>query len=173
MRFIQVLILVSLCWSCSNSQSRKQVKSDKLGFDTAADTYSVTKEDTGMNSAIAKAKQTINEFDKALKSNNPSYTAFAIKKRYKTPDNGGEHMWVAGIIIVNENYKGFINNDAEMTTEVKYGDTVIVRKDEITDWMYLDKNVLKGGYIIREVRDKLTKDEKAKMDKDLGFKIED
>ena len=82
-------------------------------------------------------------------------------------------MWIAGIIFFKGNYQGIVNNDAERTTEVKYGDTVIVQKDEITDWMYLVNNVLKGGYTIREVRNKMTKEERNKIDNDLGFKIED
>jgi uncharacterized protein YegJ (DUF2314 family) len=168
----QPLIILSVCLSCSNNSSN-HLGSDKLGFDSSANIYAVTAEDSSMNSAIAKARKTIDKFDRALKTNNSAYTDFAVKKRYETPDDGGEHMWVIGITIVNGNYKGFVNNDAEKTTEVKYGDTVIVQKDEITDWMYLDKNVLRGGYTIREMRNKLSKDERIKMDKKLGLKIED
>ena len=142
-------------------------------MDTTSDTYSVTAEDASMNSAINKAKETITQFDIAFKSDNHYYTDFAVKKRYKTMDGGGEHMWIAVINLGDGNYKGFVNNDAEKTTEVKYGDTVIVRKDEITDWMYLDKNVLRGGYTIREVRNRMDNKERSKMDKDLGYKIED
>ena len=172
MKLIKLLALLPFFWACSNNQSSKTTSS-KLGLDTTADTYSVTADDTSMNSAISKAKNTINEFDRALQSDNSSYSDFAIKKRYKTSDGGGEHMWIAGIILVNGNYKGFVNNDAEKTAEVKYGDTVLVRKDEITDWMYLDNNVLRGGYTIREIRYQMSKEEKIKMDKELGFKIED
>jgi uncharacterized protein YegJ (DUF2314 family) len=39
--------------------------------------------------------------------------------------------------------------------------------------MYLDNNVLRGGYTIREIRNQMTKEERISMDKDLGFKIED
>jgi uncharacterized protein YegJ (DUF2314 family) len=142
-------------------------------LDTTNDIYSVTAEDASLNSAIDKARKTISEFDQALKSNNSAYTDFAVKKRYNTADGGGEHMWIAGINFINGDYKGFVNNDAEKTHEVKYGDTVIVRRNEITDWMYLDNNVLRGGYTIREIRNKLTTEEKIKMDETLGFKIED
>jgi uncharacterized protein YegJ (DUF2314 family) len=173
MKLIKLLIFLPFCLSCTNNQSDKRFSADKLGLDTIASTYSVTVEDPSMNSAINKAKSTISEFDQALKSNNPSFTNFAVKKRFKTSDGGGEHMWIAGINLQNGIYKGFVNNDAEKTTEVKYGDTVIVQKDEITDWMYLDNNVLRGGYTIREVRNQLNQDERIKMDKELGFKIQD
>lgn len=172
-KLIQILILLPFCFSCGNTQSEIQPGLDNLGFDTTANTYSVTEEDTSMNSAISKAIGSLDKFDRALKSGNTSYTDFAVKKRYRTPNGGAEHMWIVGIKLENEYYKGFVNNDAEKTTEVKYGDTVIVRKDEITDWMYLDKNVLRGGYTIREIRNRLSKDERVKIDKDLGFKIED
>ena len=142
-------------------------------MDTTTDTYSVTAEDLSMNVAINNAKKTIEQFDQALKSNSSAYTDFAVKKKYKTADGGGEHMWIAVINLINGNYKGFVNNDAEKTNEVKYGDTVIVRKEEITDWMYLDNNALRGGYTIREIRNRMNKEERIKMDKELGFTIED
>lgn len=173
MKFTRLIIFLLFCLSCSNNQSDKHITSDKLGLDTTADMYSVTAEDPLMNSAINKAKNTVGEFDQALKSDNIRYTDFAVKKRYKTSDGGGEHMWIAGIVLMDGYYKGFVNNDAEKTNEVKYGDTVIIQKNEITDWMYLDANVLKGGYTIRAIRNQLSKDERTKMDKSLGFKIED
>jgi uncharacterized protein YegJ (DUF2314 family) len=173
MKLIKFLMFLPFCLSCSNNQSNQHLSSDKLGLDTTTNTYAVTSENPSMDLAINEAKNTISEFNQALKSNNSSYNDFAVKKRYKTDDGGGEHMWIAGINLVNGNYKGFINNDAEKTTEVKYGDTVIVLKDEITDWMYLDNNVLRGGYTIREIRNKMNKEERIRMDKDIGFKIEE
>lgn len=173
MKLFKFLTFISFFLSCSGNQSTKTSNKAELGLDTTTDIYYVTAEDTSMNTAINKAKKTIGLFDQALKSNNKSYSDFAIKKRYITSDGGGEHMWIAGITFINGNYKGFVNNDAEKTTVVKYGDTVIVRKDEITDWMYLDKNILKGGYTIREVRNQMNKEKRIKMDEDLGFEIED
>ena len=173
MRLTILFIFLLFGISCSNNQSNKHIAYNKLGLDTTADTYSVIAEDPSMNSAIGKAKSTIHEFDEALKSKNLRYTDFAVKKRYRTSDGGGEHMWIAGIVLKDGYYRGFVNNDAEKTTEVKYGDTVIVLKDEITDWMYLDSNVLRGGYTIRAVRNQLSEDERIKMDKNLGFKIEE
>jgi len=82
-------------------------------------------------------------------------------------------MWIADVKFSNGNYRGIVNNDAEKTKEVKYGDTVIVHRDEISDWMYLENNVLRGGYTIRSVRNRLNKEDRIKMDKELGFKIED
>jgi uncharacterized protein YegJ (DUF2314 family) len=173
MKTLITILLLSAFISCNNTRSGKQTGSDKLGLDTTTDIYAVTGEDTAMNSAINKALNTLNEFDNALISKKSSLTNFAIKKRFKTPDGGGEHMWIAGIKLLNNSYHGFINNDADKTTEVKYGDSVIVRKDEITDWMYLENNVLRGGYTIRAIRDKMSPGDRIKMDQEMGFTIED
>lgn len=171
-KYIQFILILPFCGGCSNNPFASQAGQDGTGHDTTTDTYAVTQEDHSMNAAISKARKTIEDFDKALASNNPSFTDFAVKKRFATADDGGEHMWIAGIVLVNGTYKGYVNNDAVNTTEIKYGDTVVVRKEEITDWMYLDNNVLRGGYTIRAVRDKLSKEERIKMDNEMSFKIE-
>lgn len=174
MKNIKLLIFLPLIVACSNQQSKEHSNNSKLGLDTVADIYNVTAEDTAMNRAIDKARQTIRQFDSAFRSGNKNYTAFAVKKRYGVPGNdGGEHMWVAVTAIENGRYKGYVNNDAEATTEVKYGDSVQVGKDEITDWMFLDRNLLKGGYTIRAIRNHLSKEERINMDNELGFTIEE
>jgi uncharacterized protein YegJ (DUF2314 family) len=173
MKPLKLIIILSFCLSCGNNQTNKNAGSKNIGLDTIADTYSVTEEDASMNSAIDRAKKTINHFDQALMSHNPAFTDFAVKIKYKTPDGGGEQMWITEIEVVNGDYKGIVNNDPENTSVVKYGDTVIVRRNEITDWMYLENNVLVGGYTIREIRNKLSKEERIKMDKEMSFIIKD
>ena len=116
MKRIQSLLFLLFFVSCNTNQFGRDSNSNNLGMDTAADTYTVTQEDIAMNLAIDKAKKTIDVFDKALVSKNSSYTDFAIKKKYLTPDGGGEHMWIAAITLFNGGYKGIINNDAEATT---------------------------------------------------------
>lgn len=157
---------------CNSGPSSGNQPGDEPVYDTATNMYNVTNEDKGMNAAISQAKSTLHRFDSALLSNNPDYAEFAVKKKYKTAD-GGEHMWVAVITLVNGEYRGVVNNDAESTTEVRYGDTVLVKKSEITDWMYIDKNKLRGGYTIREIRNRLSKDERMNMDAEMGYEIED
>lgn len=173
MKYITLLSFLILCLSCANKQPDKNAAPQKLGLDSTTDTYTVTPEDTTINKAIDKAKNTLADFNKALQSKNPSYSEFAVKKKYLTNNGYAEHMWIAGITIENGDYKGFLNNDPEQNIGVKLGDKVTVKKSEITDWMYLDNDVLKGGYTIRAIRNKLSKEERKKMDADLGFKIED
>lgn len=173
MKHFRFLLIFYFCLACNQHHSTKISNSEKLGLDTVANTYSVESENVSMSFAIEKAKKKITQFDQALKSNNPSYSNFAIKKKYMTPDGGGEHMWITEISIANGLYKGVVNNDAEKTNEIKFGDTVFIRRDEITDWMYLENNTLKGGFTILEIRNEMNKEDRKKMDERLGFKIKD
>jgi uncharacterized protein YegJ (DUF2314 family) len=126
-----------------------------------------------MNNAISRARADLPLFDKALKSGNRNYNYFAIKKRYRTPDGGGEHIWIARVSAVKQGYTGLVNNDPVNTDEIKYGDTVYVLKDDITDWMYLDSNLLRGGYTMRVELKRMKPDEKAAFLKELDYKIEE
>ncbi len=164
-----LIIAVALLASCASPNADKA----PLGYDKTLGIVNVTQEDSNMNDAIEHAKRTLNEFDQALTSKRPAFSDFSIKKRFETPDDNGEHMWLTDIELQNDQYRGVINNDAEYTKEVKFGDTVWVKKSEVTDWMYLDKNVLKGGFTIRALRNKLNDAERTQLDRDLGFIIEE
>jgi uncharacterized protein YegJ (DUF2314 family) len=56
---------------------------------------------------------------------------------------------------------------------VKMGEKVLIDKKDITDWMYLDNNTLKGGYTIRVIYNRMSKEERKKFAATLRFKIED
>lgn len=163
---LHLIVFIIISISCNNAI-------DKLNKDDKKGMFFVEADNEGMNQAIATAKLTLAKFDSAFSRNDSSLSAFAVKKRYNTPNGGGEHMWIAVLRIENGRYKGFVNNDAEETTEVKYGDTVLVSPSEITDWMYLENKTLRGGYTIREMRRHLTAVEKARSDSATGIKIDD
>lgn len=170
MKILSALILsATLLSSCTNNYS----KADGTGLDSAKHLYNVTAEDWGMNEAIATARRTIGQFDTAFARQDSTSSDFAVKKRYPTPDGSGEHMWIAVMSIEKNRYRGVVNNDAEQTLLVKYGDTVMVDKSEITDWMYVDNKFLQGGYTIREMRRELTPAERSSMDSTLPFKIKE
>ena len=44
---------------------------------------------------------------------------------------------------------------------------------DITDWMYVDKGILQGGYTIKLIRNRMSKEERAKFDAGFPFKILD
>lgn len=131
----------------------------------------VKEDDAAMNAAIARAKATFPQFVAALKSPKPSYRGFGVKKPYATPSGGQEHMWIEDVKESNGAFEGTIANDAYDTLLVKNGQRVRFAADEISDWKYLDNNVLVGGFTIRYFVDRMSQKEKQELEKEAGFQI--
>jgi len=124
----------------------------------------VTGDDSEMNEAIEEANETIQDFNDALKSNEQDYNYFTLKTRFVTPDGDIEHIWIGNITLKGGQYYGIVDNLPENTAEVKYGDTIQIHNDNISDWMYLDGKVLHGGYTLRVLRDRMTRQERRQFD---------
>ena len=83
-----------------------------------------------------------------------------------------EHFWVAISEFDGKQFKGIINNDPDLVTNVKAGDAINVDKDKIGDWMYVEKKKLIGGYTVRVLRNRLSPEERKALDESIPYKIE-
>jgi uncharacterized protein YegJ (DUF2314 family) len=160
-----ILFLLTGLLSCNNAQTKKTENEAKDNL------YKTPSDDKEMNEAIATAKKTLDQFDKALESNIYDTSTFALKVRFPT-STGGEHIWVTSIIIKDGDYFGIVDNLPELKTNVKFGDKIKLDKKNISDWMYSDKGILRGGYTIKLIRGRMTKEEQGKFDANFPFKIE-
>lgn len=121
--------------------------------------------DEEMNIAVKNAKETLFEFEKAIQSNNPDYSNFTLKQEFDTSDGGGEHIWIGNIHLKDGKYYGIVQNEpVDPKVGVKLGDSVEVPAGKISDWMYNDKNTVKGAYTIKVMRKYMTPEEKKEMD---------
>lgn len=127
--------------------------------------------DSGMNAAIANAKSTSGQFLEALRNPKPTFHDFSLKKPYKVP-GGTEHLWIAQITDAGDHLEGIVANDPVHTREVRLGDSVTVRIDEISDWKYVDGKKLVGGYTIRYELGKLDAKERQSILDQAGFTLE-
>ena len=130
-----------------------ELKSDKVKRAGEPDLYHVPGDDEEMKRATEMALKTLQTFDSALKSGSPFYQKFSLKSKFDVPD-GAEHIWVKNISIKNERYFGIVDNVPNSISNLKIGDTIEIRN--ITDWMYIDNGVLRGGYTIRVLRDRMS-----------------
>src|SRR5262245_49277313 len=96
----------------------------------------VSASDAAMNAAIEKAKSSSGDFLAAFRAQQPGTSEFYVKKPYRTPSGGVEHMWIAVSSEQNGELKGRIANDAEDTREVTMGQPVSLKISEISDWKY-------------------------------------
>lgn len=165
-KILLIIVILIVAISCN------KIQKGKVERENEPDIIGVASDDSGMNLAIEKAKQSIANFDVALKSNNPKFTNFSVKKPYQT-ESGHEHIWISDVVLKGDKYLGIIGNTPEYTNEIKLGDTVLVDKSEISDWMYIEENKLRGGYTIRALRNKMSASEKKEFDNENGMIIED
>ena len=162
---LSIMILVG-CISCNNHPTTIIERKGEPSI------YSVQTNDAEMNRAMLTAIQTLDSFKEALLSKNKDYKFFALKSRFIT-SNGSEHIWLRDIIIKDKKYVGIVANLPESIKDVKLGDTISILKNNISDWMYLDKKILRGGYTIRLLRKRMTDTERKQFDSKSGLIIEE
>lgn len=161
-------VATALFMACNNNDNGMKV----IEREKEPDIYQVKDEDKAMNNAIATARQSLGIFNTALKSGADSLQSFSLKVRYDMPDGYGEHIWLNEVSLNDGVYTGIVNNVPDVITEVKFGDTVTVNNDRISDWMYLANNKLRGGYTLRVIMEKMSPEERKKMQEQSGFIIE-
>jgi uncharacterized protein YegJ (DUF2314 family) len=151
-------------FACTSNENTNKESEDNL--------YRTPSEDMGMNNAISNAQSTLEQFDKALKSNQYDKNSFALKVKFPT-SNGAEHIWATDIIVKDGHYFGIVDNLPELTTKVKLGDKIQLEKANISDWMYSENGTLRGGYTMKLIRSRMSKEEQKAFDADFHYKIED
>lgn len=148
-------------------------KKDKIvKRDNEPDVHILPGEDNDMNIAIEKAQNSLYQFKQAIESRNPDYYNFALKERFAAADSSYEHIWMSEVQYSDHKFYGIVDGDPISTTEVKLGDTIEINPQNITDWMYIDKNIVKGAYTTRVLRKRISKEEREQMDKESGFLFE-
>ena len=124
-----------------------------------------------MNAAIEQAKASRNDFIKAFQARKPGTKDFFVKKPYRTPAGGDEHMWIEVLEEEKGVLKGRVTNEAEETREVRNGQTVSFNISEISDWKYQDGKKLIGGYTIRYFVERMSSKERAAFLAEAGFDL--
>ena len=165
-KLILAVLFFTLCSSCNNEN--KTVSKD-IQKDNIAEVFS---DDEEMNNAIKKAKETFKDFDTAYYNGHFTKEDFSVKVKFEI-ENGGEHIWANNITYEYGSYYGIIDEDATATNEVKMGDKVKITIDNLSDWLYNDNGILKGGYTIKVLRNKMSEEEKAQFDSTFSLKIID
>jgi len=151
--------LALLTVSCDSKKERVQ------RGDGEPDVIMVQNEDNEMNGAIANAQKTFTtDFHQALLSKNPNFSNFTVKQRFDTSDGGGEHIWIGNITFDHGKYHGIVHNDPVEPLDIKLGDKVVVNVENLSDWMYYDKNIVKGAYTVKVLRKNMSEEEKEQMD---------
>lgn len=161
---MRTLLIISLALCLAGLVGCSRSKEDGNYAEVSAD-------DPKMNVAIANAKATVNEFVLAFHAQKPGTDKFCVKKPYRTPGGGVEHMWID---VTNEHagvLEGVVESEAEDTREVEMGQAVTLNISEISDWSYLDGKKLVGGYTIRYFVNKMSPKEREEFFKENDIEL--
>ena len=132
--------------------------------------YLTAKDDKLMARAIRKAKATQGEFLEALQNRDPNHTGFAIKKPFPAGEDE-EHIWLNEVSWDGRKFSAKVNNDPVDTKAVKLGERVQVRPEELSDWMFIENGVLRGGFTIRVLHYQSSPKEQKEFLKHVPFSI--
>ena len=129
-------------------------------------------DDREMNAAMAKARETLAQFEERLANPTPTQTMAIVKGRFSEGDLV-EHMWLNEIVVTSDGYRGVLGNDPYELKGVRAGETLTVPRERVSDWIVVDDGKLVGGYTMRVLRSRLPEDERAAFDEQNGIRIED
>jgi uncharacterized protein YegJ (DUF2314 family) len=149
------IILTSLCLAmvagCGQRQPRAGGTVRRPG---EPDIIYIAEDDPKMTAATRQARASVSRFITALGRPTSTQTGFSIKVPIRE-DARVEQRWVNELSYRNGRFSGRLNHEPEHVKTVKNGDPVTVAPGEISDWLYLEKGNLRGGYTVRVLRDTL------------------
>lgn len=140
-----------------------------------ADVYNHAGDDIEMNTARAKARETLPGFYKLISTNDSVRSTAAIKLKFKyihDGEEGGEHIWLYDLHFVHDSLFGIVGNEPLYTTEVKLNQEIYIDTNNTSDWFYISNGKMVGGYTLRVDYHKMSNTDKKKLEASMGCKIE-
>ena len=129
-------------------------------------------EDREMNAAMRKARDTLGDFEKRLEQPPATQQHIGLKGRFE--ENGDvEHMWINDIEVTAEGYRGRLGNHPVHIKSIDVGSDVLVKRENVSDWMAIDDGKMVAGFTLRVQRERMTPEQRAEFDASANFIIED
>lgn len=143
---------------------------EKIGKDLP-NVYRFDSSDKEMNAAIAKSRQTFDDFLTAFKNQKRTQRSFCVKLPVATTA-GDEYVWITNLELKGEKLIGQLDNLLEKPSNLKLGDKIEINRNKISDWFYIENNKLVGGLTIRVFRNRMTPAQRELFDKQFGVKFD-
>lgn len=154
-----------------NSSSRPKVVGAGSGITEAARRDAVALVATGdaaMEAARAKARAGVDEF-LTLAARPPAGAGkFAVKLAVRDGEMV-EYFWISGFVNQGQFYVGLLDNTPRMVKTVKQGQAMTFRRDDIVDWMYVERGAIRGNFTACALLSKESPAEREKFMKAYGL----
>ena len=85
----------------------------------------------------------------------------------------GEHMWINDVDFDGETISGTLVNEPDAVQNVKNGDRVSAKIDEMSDWMFAVAGHAYGGFSVQAMRSRMQKGELKEHDNAWGLDFGD
>lgn len=132
----------------------------------------VRTDDPGMLDAIATARRTAPQFLAWLDAH-PGDASLALKAALPATNGSVEHVWLIDIRRDGDDaLSGVIENVTATLANHATGDRVRVAIAELTDWKYVETDVMQGGFTIRYFLARMPRRQRERMLAALPFRIE-
>lgn len=131
----------------------------------------VPNNDKAMDHAVEHARRSLGFFIAALKAKKGEDGSFEVKKPFVDGDKV-EQLWVGDLTFDGKDFHGRINNKPLAVHNVRLNEKVTVAPSDLTDWMFVKKGELMGGYTTRVLYARLSPDQQARFEQEAQFKIE-
>lgn len=135
------------------------------------DVMQVAGDDEVMNAAISEAQATLDDFVASLSEPAEGQSAFSVKARLEEGDSV-EHIWLSDPQATEEGFSGALGNEPLELEGFVLGQSVSVPREQVSDWMYIEDGVLRGGFTILALRDLLPEEERQAFEDSLPFRLE-
>jgi uncharacterized protein YegJ (DUF2314 family) len=109
-----------------------------------------------MEAAISRARSELPRFLEAFTSK--AGADFSVKVPIRDGEDT-EHFWMIDIRLDGNEFVGKIGNEPGTVTTVKFGQEYRIKKDEISDWMYMRDGKMYGNYTMRPLLRTMPKEE--------------
>jgi uncharacterized protein YegJ (DUF2314 family) len=126
-------------------------------------------DDVEMWKAVRSARDTFPQFLEAFVRPKPDQDAFLVKVAFG-PVEQEEQIWLADLDLRKKPPTGVVANQPEVPG-IEFRSRIEFEIGRITDWMYIDKGTLVGGYTTRLIRDRMTPEERAVYDATAPYRF--
>lgn len=128
--------------------------------------------DVEMETAFRQARETLDSFIGKIGTSHPARTLVAVKVRFLLPDGSTQDLWVDQISYRDGSFHGTMGDDIP-SRKLSVDDKIVIKRDDIVDWMIVENAKLIGGYTIRLAFQRMTPEEKQRFLETVNYSIED
>jgi uncharacterized protein YegJ (DUF2314 family) len=154
--------------STAATWARAEGIADKARRDEVA---RVARGDPDMEAAFRAARASLQDFLKLARAPRTGMSQFALKVKIDEGDTT-EFFWVAPFREVDNGFSGIVNNTPATVHSVSFGQRITFAADDVFDWMYVDRGVMKGNFTACALLKHEAPSEAEAMRKDYGLTCE-